>query len=303
MKILDKNIKNELGANIKNYPREVRYLLLRNCNYKCIYCHSERAKEKNVEIPYELLKKEIENNKENIDIIHLTGGEPLLYSSFDKLIEFINKKNFKSHLTTNGSLIHKKTRQLQKVTEVHVSLPTLDDKKYKLITKTNNLNRVLDNLNFKKIHFEINFLPIKSFNNIAELPNYIKLCEEKGIKSINILEMESRSQDLVSYNKVRALLNKNFGPIKEETILRHNHPVDRITINGVNIHLCDIAMFQDNVCSNCKFFRTCNEGIYHPRLFYNNKIIYQTCGFVKKFENYSSMELDYAGNFFYKRRI
>jgi len=303
-KISDSNTQSNFGLNIKLYPKEVRYILLRKCNHLCTYCHYERASEENNEIPYNILEREIKNNKKNIDIVHLTGGEPLLYSSFNKLIDYLNKNKFTSHVTTNGSLIHTKLKQLKKITDVHVSLPSLNERNYKKITRTNNLEQVLENLCYKKINFEINFLPIKSIHNVLELPKYIGFCKLNGIKSINILEMESNSNDLVSYNAVRDLLKKNFGKLHEETIIRHNHPVDRIKIDGINIHLCDIAMYPNKICSNCNMINTCNEGIYHPRMFYaNNKVVYQICGIRKKFSSYLEMQKEYSGNFFYRRRI
>ncbi|MEK6827160.1 MAG: anaerobic ribonucleoside-triphosphate reductase activating protein, partial [Nanoarchaeota archaeon] len=84
----------------------VSVIFVSGCNFRCGYCsnkdlvlHPENLK--SIELKYIL--EYLGNNKEFIDGVVISGGEPTLYSETVKLCEEIKKLGFKIKLDTNGS--------------------------------------------------------------------------------------------------------------------------------------------------------------------------------------------------------
>jgi len=100
----------------KEYPRHIFCELTANCNLSCEYCPREKIKE---DMDYEMFKeivKEASLYGPRSFSLHLFG-EPLLYPRILEAIEFIKRKN-KRHtvlLTTNGTLLNKFARELDKL--------------------------------------------------------------------------------------------------------------------------------------------------------------------------------------------
>ncbi len=76
-----------------------------DCNLDCDYCDTKISKRVN-ELASERVLNKIENLKTGkINSVSLTGGEPLLYADFLKiLIPQIKKLDLKTYLETNGTL-------------------------------------------------------------------------------------------------------------------------------------------------------------------------------------------------------
>jgi len=78
------------------------------CNFSCPFC-SCRLRNKSLELPfeehYQLLKTASEIGCRAVTITG--GGEPLLYSKINELLETCNQFNIKAGLVTNGSLFEK----------------------------------------------------------------------------------------------------------------------------------------------------------------------------------------------------
>jgi len=79
------------------------FIRFSGCNLRCSYCDSKDSyKTKFTLSPLEILQS-IKKYKP-IDLIEITGGEPLLQNDMYELIEILNKNNYQILLETNGSL-------------------------------------------------------------------------------------------------------------------------------------------------------------------------------------------------------
>lgn len=80
--------------------RRLRLVLTDICNFHCSCCYNEGNKTKNThrEIDCDLILQLISKIKDYVEYVILTGGEPLLYSHFDKLVvglkELFNVKKY-----------------------------------------------------------------------------------------------------------------------------------------------------------------------------------------------------------------
>lgn len=117
----------KFSKDITNYKRETTSLkaviiLTFDCNLKCIYCwqqdnvdksHIETITIEKIDKIFESISEitsSLEHVKNDIPIIQLFGGEPLLYKNRD-IVEYIlkmcNQKKWHSQITTNGSQLKK----------------------------------------------------------------------------------------------------------------------------------------------------------------------------------------------------
>jgi molybdenum cofactor biosynthesis protein A len=131
----------------------LRISLVERCNLRCQYCMPEQGIELT---PKESLLQHDEIMslvrlfaKCGVKKIRLTGGEPLLYPRIVDLVREIKSCGIQTiGMTTNGILLHRYIEALHEagLNRLNISLDTLDESKYMLITRRNGLKRVLDSI-------------------------------------------------------------------------------------------------------------------------------------------------------------
>ena len=180
---------------LDSFNREVNYLRISItdlCNLRCIYCMPEKGVEKfshsQIISPERIKEIVIAASKLGIKKVRLTGGEPLSRRGLIDIIKYIRevKEIEEICLTTNGVELKNKAKELLEagVDRLNISLDTLDERKYKFITRGGNLNDVLEGLTeANKVGFKntkINCVLIGDFNddeivNFKELSNKYKV--------------------------------------------------------------------------------------------------------------------------------
>jgi len=91
-----------------DYPGHIATsIFTQGCNFKCPYCHNpdlipaESGEEEYMDLDY--FWDFLEDRKDFLDGVAITGGEPTLQNDLIEFIEKIKMKNFKVKLDTNGS--------------------------------------------------------------------------------------------------------------------------------------------------------------------------------------------------------
>lgn len=271
----------------------------RVCNENCVFdrnrgtiCHDDISyvrggeaieNQKIVELICQLSK--ITNKKISV---HIAGdGEPtLLGDELIDLIKLLKSSNVVTSvkLTTNGTrLISGIPNMASKMKNagldaLNVSLHSLKSDVFKDITGINGLDLVLKGID-ASIHYK---LPISVNTAIREelfeeLPQYIQLSKEKGIrvKLFCLLSENKQSQEFyyVLLDKIRAELN-NLTTNKYNYIYPYTG-----TIYDVNGAIIDVKDSRENKCPNleCPVRSICLEGCrYHARLTRDGTL--QPCG-------------------------
>lgn len=97
-----------IKTSLIDYPGHISTsIFTQGCNFKCPYCHNpalipfDSSNEEYIDLNY--FWNFIENRKNFIDGIVITGGEPTLQSDLIEFIEKIKIRDFKVKLDTNGS--------------------------------------------------------------------------------------------------------------------------------------------------------------------------------------------------------
>ena len=84
----------------------VAILFLPHCNMRCPYCHATHLVKNPNElesIPLEVIEKRIERNKDWLDGVVISGGEPTFHDDLDKLITIFKNMGLKVRLDSNGT--------------------------------------------------------------------------------------------------------------------------------------------------------------------------------------------------------
>jgi len=139
------------------YGRTINYLRVSvtdRCNFRCRYCRPEEGLDLSgsrriltLEEMFEVVRVAVDLG---VDKCRLTGGEPLVRRGVLDLVRMLGTLDGLKDLamTTNGSLLGKFALPLKEagLHRVNVSLDTLDDEDFRLITRGGSLGQVLAGL-------------------------------------------------------------------------------------------------------------------------------------------------------------
>jgi len=137
------------GVSLIDYPGVIASIIfLRGCNLMCPYCHNSEL------IPFEgdtVLEKEVFNhlvkNKNIIDGVCVTGGEPCLQPDLPEFLAKIKKLGFKIKLDTSGSEIDTLKTSLSKKLVDYVAMDIKHSfDKYGEIVRGKNYKEVVDSV-------------------------------------------------------------------------------------------------------------------------------------------------------------
>ena len=187
---------------IDRFGRTFNYLRLalnEQCNLRCIYCMPEEGidfrSEDKLLTTKEIIRLIKTTSQMGVSKIRFTGGEPLLRKDLLKLVQFAKETpDIESvHLTTNGLLLSKHIQELERVclSGINISLDTLNPEKFKIITRRDGLDMVLNSLNkaMKSTiqSIKLNVVAMREFND-DELMDFVGLTKENNI-TVRFIEL------------------------------------------------------------------------------------------------------------------
>ncbi len=273
------NIDNPKSQSIVDrFGRTFNYLRLavnEMCNLRCIYCMPEEGinfKPENKILSDSEIFKLIQITTElGVSKIRFTGGEPLLRKGIIDIIKYT--KDIKTvnsiNLTTNGILLSSMLDKLENsgLSGINISIDTLNPKKYKIISRRDSLNKVMDSLHqaIKQNCFKIkiNVVAMKDFND-DELDDFIELTKENNItvRFIELMPFDShqiwktgkfyKAEEILSQIKYRY---KDFvdvsGSSTEHHIFRLKGYLGKVAI---------IPSYTRSLCGQCNRIRITADG-------------------------------------------
>ncbi len=280
--------KNEL---IDPFNRQITYLRLSvtdRCDLRCTYCMPEKMtflNKREVLTFEEMYKLCIGFIHLGIKKIRITGGEPLVRKGiidfFEMLKPHLSSGLEELTLTTNGTQLRKYADELYSngVKRVNVSLDTLDQKKFKQITRLGNLQDVLLGIQAAKdanLKIKINCVALKNIND-DEIDTFINWCIENDFDLTFIETMpmgdignETRLNHFLSLNELKRTISSNFE--LEDISFSSGGPAKYSKINGSSIKLGFITPLSHNFCSSCNRIRVDATGVLHQCLGQNNSL-------------------------------
>ncbi len=263
---------------IDRFGRTVDYLRISitdRCDFRCVYCMSEemtflpRAQILTLEEIAFIARAFAELG---VKKIRITGGEPLVRRDALGLIETIGKIDSLNELvlTTNGSKLEEMARSLKDagVKRVNISLDTLDADKFKQITRTGDLQKVLKGIQAaKKAGFErikINAVILKNRNHL-EVSSLVQFAVDNQIDisfieemPLGIVETHDRAEVYYSSDLIKTDLANCFQlfAIPDNT----GGPSVYYKVTGSRTRVGFISPHSANFCSTCNRVRLTVEG-------------------------------------------
>lgn len=137
------------------------------CNLNCPFCSKDNRKKQEMSLDdFEHILKQI-NDYTDYLYLHIKG-EPLIHSKIEDILNLCFKYNKQVNITTNGTLLSKKYKLLDKIRQINISLHSLSEDKlldvlkcgdylsskgvqivYRFWTNDNLLNKVLKYYDYK----------------------------------------------------------------------------------------------------------------------------------------------------------
>ena len=191
------------------FNRDLTYLrvsITDRCNLRCTYCMPVEGVETMPHdelLSYEELYSVIEKFVSlGVKKLRITGGEPLVRKDVVKFIEQVAKldKLEDIAMTTNGLLLKELALPLKKagLHRVNISLDTLDQNRYKLMTRGGELKSVLEGIQTAKevgLKIKLNCVVNKGIND-DEVGRFIQLTQDWGV-DVRFIELMPIGQNIL----------------------------------------------------------------------------------------------------------
>lgn len=288
-----KNVGNDVGENISGlvdrFQRQYTYLRLSItdvCNFRCTYClpdgyqppaHTQGRKQTFLTLP-EIQRVANAFASLGTEKIRITGGEPTLRKDFLEIAHTISQTAGirKVALTTNGYRMEKDVHLWKEagITDINVSVDSLDPRQFHLITGENKLQSILNGIDnafaagYQKI--KVNAVLMKQYT-LPELDKFLAWIKHQPIQMRFIELMETGEMDhffheqhLSGQTILQRLLNEGWqlqpkalsdGPAK---VLSHPDYLGEIGL---------IMPYEKSFCASCNRLRVSATGKLHLCLF------------------------------------
>ena len=277
---------------IDNFGREISYLrvsITDRCNYRCIYCQSEKEFEF---IPHQEILRfeeivEIVQEAVNLGItkVRITGGEPLVREGIVNFIKQLRKIDRLEDisLTTNAFFLSEYAEKLKEagLNRVNISLDSLQEEKYKKITRGGSLGKALKGISSALkaglLPIKINTVLIRGIND-DEVEDFVRLALDRPL-NIRFIEFMPSGEEVInefknkfiSVQEIKEKLIRKYllNPIKISTA---NGPAKYYQIKGGQGTIGFITALSQHFCKTCNRIRLTSEGKLRPCLFSNTEV-------------------------------
>ncbi len=263
---------------IDRFGRQITYLRMSvtdRCDLRCVYCMSEdmqfvpRNKLLTLE---EIIRIGTTASELGVNKIRITGGEPLTRKNIMKVFYALGQldKITDLTLTTNGTQLTKYAGELKQagVTRINISLDTLQNERFKSLTRVGVLSKTLDGIDaaisqgFNKI--KLNAVILKNRNH-DECSNLVQFAIDRNIDISFIEEMplgliseHNRAEAYYSSDEILHDLQQNYtlNPSTEKT----GGPSKYYAVAGSHTHVGFISPHSNNFCEQCNRVRLTAVG-------------------------------------------
>ncbi|MGI9407426.1 MAG: GTP 3',8-cyclase MoaA [Hyphomicrobiaceae bacterium] len=270
------------GELIDPFGRHVTYLRVSvtdRCDFRCVYCMSEHMTF--------LPKRELLTLEEldrlcsafvarGVRKLRITGGEPLVRKNiiwlFDNLGRHIETGALDElTVTTNGSQLSRMADDLYAagVRRVNVSLDTLDEEKFKAVTRWGDFSKVMGGIDAAQkagLKVKINAVAVKGVND-TEYDDMIRWAHGRGMDLTLIETMplgeidEDRTDQYLPLSMVRADLMERW--TLTDIPYKTGGPARYVEIGETGGRLGFITPMTHNFCESCNRVRlTCTGELF-----------------------------------------
>ncbi len=271
------------GRTINN----LRVSVTDQCNFRCIYCMPEEGmifQPREEILTFEEIARFVGIvTGLGISKLRLTGGEPTVRKDLPVLVRMLADIPGVRDMamTTNGFLLKKMSRDLYEagLPRINVSLDTLDQEKFKEMTRRDVLHKVLDGLEEATRHFQlpikINVVAMKGYTE-DELLDFAKLART-GPYQVRFIEFMPLDADR-SWTRDQVLdgaeIIERIGeqwPLDAVKRPDQREPADLFRFRDGQGEIGLIASVSEPFCGSCNRIRITADGKLRTCLFSINE--------------------------------
>jgi GTP 3',8-cyclase len=265
----------------------VRLSLTDRCDMRCRYCMGEdmiflpRSEILSLEEIATLAKKFVARG---VKRIRLTGGEPLsrrgAVDVAREIGRLIGNGLDELTLTTNATRLAEFASDLRSagIERINISLDTRDPEKFRHVTRTGDLSRVIDGIMAGKaagFAIKINMVALKGIND-DEVAPMLAWCADEGF-DLSLIETmplglidDDRTDRFLSLVDVKAGLDARFELISSTH--KTGGPARYWTVAGTITRLGLISPLTRNFCEGCNRIRVSASGQLYMCLGHEDKV-------------------------------
>ena len=255
----------------------LRVSVIEKCNLRCRYCMPENpdwTPKEDLCTTEEMLELIDQFLEFGIKKIRLTGGEPLVRSDIDVILEHLSGRDVELSMTTNGVLVDRYISLLKEygVMKLNVSLDTLIPERFSMITRRTGFEKVMKNIRLlveQDFKVKINAVIMRGMND-DELTDFVEWTRELPVtvrfiefmpfdgnrwdddKMVPIAEMKERISDRFVFEKLKD------GP---------NDTTKHYRVPGFAGKFGIISSMTENFCGSCNRIRLLANGAMKNCLF------------------------------------
>jgi len=262
--------------------KKLRISVTDRCNLQCIYCMPKNNNNwfdpENILTFDEMIRFASIMSKLGIENIRLTGGEPLLRTNIEILVENLSKLTGikKVSMTTNGILLPNKISQLKKagLSSINISLDTFNHEKFKKINGMDGLDKVLESIKVAtklQMNIKINNVVMRDWND-DEVVDFALFSKATGhqVRFIEFMPLDGSgiwNRDLVVTKQ--EIMTKIKNKISELIPVDFNRssPAKLYTFSDGKGIIGFIPSISEPFCKNCDRVRLTSDGRFLTCLF------------------------------------
>lgn len=258
--------------------RSLRISVMDKCNLRCTYCMPEHARFlANDKL---MTRAEIKHMASifvqdfGINKIRLTGGEPLLRNDVVDIVGDMIDLGVTLGLTTNALKLGEKLEALKNagLESVNISLDSLDAERFKLMTRRDGVQRVLENIELAHevgLHVKVNMVVMKGINDDEILP-FVELGKQRRIHTrfIEFMPFAGNSWNRESVFTYASMLERICESYEVEKLNdTPNSTAKSYRVKGFEGTFAVISTITEPFCSGCDRLRLTAEGKMRNCLF------------------------------------
>jgi len=262
--------------------RKLRISVTDRCNLQCIYCMPKNNNNwfdsTDILTFDEIVRFASIMSKLGIENIRLTGGEPLVRSNIEILVENLSKITGikKVSMTTNGILLSNKISQLKKagLSNINISLDTFIQEKFKKINGADCLAQVLESIKVAtklQMSIKINNVVMRGWND-DEVVDFALFSKATGhqVRFIEFMPLDGsgiwNSKLVVTKQEIMTKIRNKIGELIPLDFERSN-PAKLYTFSDGKGIIGFIPSISEPFCKNCDRVRLTSDGRFLTCLF------------------------------------
>lgn len=276
---------------LDQHGRTINYLrvsLTDACNLRCVYCmpkHMSFRPGTALLQDDELLTLIRLFAELGFEKVRFTGGEPTLRRGLVELIRATAAMpGIKSvGLTTNGILLDYLARPLREagLDRVNVSLDTLDEARFRQITRWGNLRDVLAGIEAAEragLRVKINAVPVRCYNHNGDMADLARLTLERPwqVRFIEMMPLggiaKFQQTNVITEPEIRQHIENTMGPLAPENDGQLDGEARVYRLKGAKGTVGFISSVSNPFCAGCNRLRLMADGILRLCLLRENEV-------------------------------